>query len=131
MAGACGLRGTWWRSCGYGGAFMAGVSSFGCGDSQNDALKEGNRSALARGFVVDLEMGLNRPCLERLTVPGTLRSAGAAAGPTGHIHRVDTQESHPRQPGLSGKANRERWRLATTTSMSPEHVCGLRILPAC
>jgi hypothetical protein len=31
----------------------------------------------------------------------------------------------------SGKANRERWRLATTTSMSPEHVCGLRILPPC
>ena len=31
MAGACGVRGTWWRSCGDGGAFMAGVSSFGCG----------------------------------------------------------------------------------------------------
>ena len=36
------MRGTWWRSCGDGGAFMAGVSSFGCGDSRNDALKEGN-----------------------------------------------------------------------------------------
>ena len=42
MAGACGLCGTWRRSCGDGGAFMTGVSSFGCGDSQNDALKEGN-----------------------------------------------------------------------------------------
>ena len=33
----------------------------------------------------------------------------------------------PDVTGCSGKANRERWRLATTTSMSPEHVCGLRI----
>jgi hypothetical protein len=31
MAGACRVRGTRWRSCGEGGAFMAGVSSFGCG----------------------------------------------------------------------------------------------------
>ena len=38
MAGACGLCGTWRRSCGDGGAFMTGVSSFGCGDSQNDAV---------------------------------------------------------------------------------------------
>ena len=38
---------------------MAGVSSFGCGDSRNDALKEGNLIGLSLStrFVVDLEMG--------------------------------------------------------------------------
>ena len=69
------MRGTWWRSCGDGGAFMAGVSSFGCGDSRNDALKEGNLIGLSLStrFVVDLEMWAG----SGTTVRSTSRTASA------------------------------------------------------
>ena len=52
---------------------MAGVSSFGCGDSRNDALKEGNLIGLSTRFVVDLEMGAG----SGTTVRSTSRTASA------------------------------------------------------
>jgi hypothetical protein len=38
------VRGTWWQSCGDGGAFMAGVSSFGCGGPDQPPAEEPSSS---------------------------------------------------------------------------------------
>ena len=65
-----------------------------------------------------------RPPVKAHGVAG-LASSSDASFPA--LCSLSARTVSPDVTGCSGKANRERWRLATTTSMSPEHVCGLRI----
>jgi hypothetical protein len=57
IAGVCGVRGTWWRLMRRRRRAHRRRLSFRCGDSRNDALKEGNLIGLSTRFVLDLEMG--------------------------------------------------------------------------
>ena len=101
MAGPCGLRGTWWRSCGYGGAFITGRLKLRVRRLPKRRAEGRQPIGLGTRFVVDLEMGLNRPCLEPLTAPGTLRSAGPAAGPDERMPILTCPETmmYSRSPG--------------------------------
>ena len=83
------MRGTRWRSCGDGGAFMAGVSSFGCGGPGWSSTVERGRNeqaATRRG-------ALFQPALEQRPDPGL--TARGLEGGVAHFGSKSARSARP------------------------------------